>query len=151
GLDRSGVFTFRNLDDTRALLQLAGPGVKAAVIGGGLLGLEAARGLQVQGCDVTVIHLLDTLMNMQLDAAGGRTLQEKMEQLGVRVLLNRNTQALLGNGKVEGLQFQDGEIIAADLVVIAAGIRPNAELGKRAGLQVKRGIVVNDFMETSHP
>src|SRR5579864_9175497 len=151
GLDKENVFTFRNLDDTRAILQTARPGAKAVVIGGGLLGLEAARGLQLRGCDVTVVHLLETLMNLQLDMTGGAYLQQKMEQLGVRVLTSRVTQRLLGNGRVEGLEFANGELLEADLVVIAAGIRPNAELGRKAGLTVNRGIVVNDYMETSDP
>ncbi|HWB98625.1 MAG TPA: FAD-dependent oxidoreductase, partial [Bryobacteraceae bacterium] len=151
GLDKEGVFTFRNLDDTRALLQRAGPGSRAVVIGGGLLGLEAARGLQVQGCEVTVVHLLDTLMNLQLDSTGGRYLQAKMERLGVRVLLSRITARVLGEHAAEGLEFRGGEQIPADLVVVAAGIRPNAWLGKKAGLKVNRGIVVNDYLETSHP
>ena len=102
GLDKQNVFTFRTLDDTRALLDRAKPGVKAVVIGGGLLGLEAARGLQVQGCEVTVIHLMDTLMNMQLDVTGGLYLKAKMEEMGVQVLVGRVTQRLLGNGHVEG-------------------------------------------------
>lgn len=151
GVNKEGVFVFRNLEDTRALLDHAGPGKKAVVIGGGLLGLEAARGLQVQGCDVTVIHLMDTLMERQLDFAAGGYLKAKMECLGVKVLLERNTTAILGNGKAEGVAFKDGTSLAADFVVIAAGIRPNVELGRKAGLQVNRGIVVNDYMETSNP
>jgi nitrite reductase (NADH) large subunit len=151
GLDKENVFTFRNLDDTRAMLKAAGEGVKAVVIGGGLLGLEAARGLQAQGCEVTVVHLLDTLMNMQLDITGGGFLQQKMEQLGIRVLTSRVTHRLLGNGHVEGLEFANGELLEADIVVLAAGIRPNVDLGRKAGLKTNRGIVVNDFMETSHP
>jgi nitrite reductase (NADH) large subunit len=151
GLDKENVFTFRNLDDTRAILQTARPGAKAVVIGGGLLGLEAARGLQLRGCNVTVVHLLETLMNMQLDMTGGWYLQQKMEQLHVRVLTSRVTQRLLGDGRVEGLEFANGELMEADLVVIAAGIRPNADLGRKAGVTVNRGIVVNDYMETSDP
>ncbi len=151
GIDKKNVFTFRSLDDTRAMLERSRPGMKAVVIGGGLLGLEAARGLQVQGCDVSVVHLADTLMDRQLDAIGGTYLKDKMERLGVRVLCGRTTRALLGNGKVEGVGFHDGEQLDADLVVIAAGIRPNAELGRKAGLEVNRGIVVNDHMETSNP
>src|SRR5262249_30514538 len=89
GLDKSGVLTFRNLEDPRALIERAGPGVRAVVIGGGLLGLEAARGLQVRGADVTVVHLLDSLMNVQLDAPGGQYLKAKIEQLGVRVLTSK--------------------------------------------------------------
>jgi nitrite reductase (NADH) large subunit len=148
---KDGVFVFRNLDDTRDLLERSRPGLKAVVIGGGLLGLEAARGLQVQGCEVTVVHLMDTLMERQLDETGGSYLAAKMNRLGVTVLLGLSTTAILGNGKVEGVQFKGGRSIPADLVVVAAGIRPSVELGYKAGLEVKRGIVVNDYMETSHP
>jgi nitrite reductase (NADH) large subunit len=151
GAGKKGVFTFRNLDDTRSLLENSRPGAKAVVIGGGLLGLEAARGLQVQGCDVTVVHLGDWLMERQLDAAGGRYLAGKMVNLGVRVRTASNTRALVGNGRVEGVELQDGETLAADLVVIAAGIRPNSAIGKAAGIEVNRGIVVDDFMRTSDP
>jgi nitrite reductase (NADH) large subunit len=151
GVDKENVFTFRNLNDTRGLVHAAGKGVRAVVIGGGLLGLEAARGLQLQGCEVTVVHLMDSLMNMQLDAAGGAYLGRKMEQMGVRVLTSRKTERLLGNDHVQGVAFAGGEEVAAEVVVIAAGIRPNVELGRKAGLAVKRGIVVNDHMETSNP
>ncbi len=151
GLDKEGVFQFRTLDDTRALLTRSGPGVKAVVIGGGLLGLEAARGLQVQGCDVTVVHLMSTLMERQLDADGGNYLCGKMEDLGIRVLLNRTTTAILGQARVEGVALSDDSCIEADIVVVAAGIRPNVELAYKAGLYVNRGVVVNDYMETSHP
>src|ERR1051326_5543204 len=151
GIDKANVLTFRNLNDTRALVACSGKGVRAVVIGGGLLGLEAARGLQLRGCDVTVVHLVNTLMNMQLDETGGLYLQRKMEQMGVRVLTQRSTKKLLGNGHVEGVRFEDGEELEADLVVVAAGIRPNVELGRKAGLTVNRGIVVNDYMETSNP
>ncbi len=151
GVNKENIHVFRTLDDTRALLEKSAPGAKAVVIGGGLLGLEAARGLQVQGCDVSVVHLMDTLMERQLDPAGGACLQRKMEELGVRVLLGRKTEAFLGNGHVQGLRFAGGEEIGADLVVVAAGIRPNAQLAREAGLKVNRGIVVNDFMQTSHP
>jgi len=118
---KDGVVVFRNLDDTRALLERARPGLKAVVIGGGLLGLEAARGLQVQGCDVTVVHLMETLMERQLDSTGGGYLATKMNSLGVTVLLGLSTTKVLGNGKVQGVQFKGGGSIAADLVVIAAG------------------------------
>lgn len=151
GVAKDGVSVFRNLDDTRTLLERAGPGIRAVVIGGGLLGLEAARGLQVQGCDVTVAHLTDTLMERQLDFAAAGYLKAKMECLGVRVLLGRSTAKILGTGKAEGVEFQDGTSIEADLVVLAAGIRPNVELGRKAGLQVNRGIVVSDHLETSNP
>ena len=151
GLDKKNVFAFRTLDDTRELLGRAQPGVKAVVIGGGLLGLEAARGLQVRGCDVSVVHLMSTLMERQLDPDGGNYLTGKMEDLGIRVLLRRSTTAIVGDECAEGVALEDGEILEADLVVVAAGIRPNVELGYKAGLHVNRGIVVNDFMETSDP
>ena len=149
GLDKENVFAFRTLDDTRDLLERAAPGVKAVVIGGGLLGLEAARGLQVRGCDVTVVHLMSTLMERQLDPDGGNYLTGKMEDLGIRVLLRRSTTAIVGDARAEGVALEDGDILEADLVVVAAGIRPNVELAYQAGLHVNRGIVVNDFMETS--
>jgi nitrite reductase (NADH) large subunit len=151
GTGKEGVYVFRNLDDTRALLDCSRTGAKAVVIGGGLLGLEAARGLQVQGCEVTVVHLMDRLMERQLDLTGGSYLKAKMECMGVKVLLNRNTKAILGDEKATGVRFEDGTEIAAHFVVIAAGIRPNVELGRKAGLRVSRAIVVNDQMETSNP
>ena len=151
GLDRDGVFVFRTLDDTRELLARAGPGKKAVVIGGGLLGLEAARGLQVQGCDVTVVHLMASLMERNLDPDGGQYLLMKLEELGIRVLLGRTTTAILGNGHVEGVGLLDGECLDADMVVVAAGIRPNVDLALKAGVHVNRGVVVNDHMETSEP
>jgi nitrite reductase (NADH) large subunit len=151
GIDKPGVRPFRDMADTRMLLEWSAPGKRAVVIGGGLLGLEAARGLQVQGCDVTVVHLSPTLMDRQLDGTAGSYLEQQMRGLGIRVLLNRRTTAILGDERVQAVEFEDGEIVPADLVVVAAGIRPNADLGRQAGLETNRGIVVNDFMETSHP
>jgi nitrite reductase (NADH) large subunit len=151
GLDKDGVFAFRTLDDTKALIDRSGAGTKAIVIGGGLLGLEAARGLQVQGCDVTVVHLATTLMERQLDPDGGAYLLGKIEELGVRVRLGCTTTAVLGNGHVEGVALSDDTCLEADLVVVAAGIRPNAELARKAGVAVNRGVLVNDYMETSEP
>jgi nitrite reductase (NADH) large subunit len=149
GVNKGNVHVFRTLDDTRALLSKARKGLRAVVIGGGLLGLEAARGLQLRGCDVTVVHLMDTLMERQLDATGGEYLQRKIESFGIRVMLPRQTAAICGNGHVEGLRFASGEELEADLVVIAAGIKPNTELARSAGLEVRRGIVVDDHMRTS--
>ena len=151
GSDKEGVYCFRNLDDTRALLERARPGLKAVVIGGGLLGLEAARGLQLRGAEVTVVHLMSTLMERQLDPAAGQYLQQKIESMGINVLLAHNTSGILGNGRVQGISFVNGYRMEADLVVIAVGIRPNVALGKSAGLTINRGIVVNDYMETSDP
>src|SRR6185436_13071643 len=136
GLDKQNVFAFRTLVDTRDLLERASPGVKAIVIGGGLLGLEAARGLQVRGCDVTVVHLMATLMERQLDPDAGNYLTGKMEELGVRVMLRRATTAIVGDERAEGIAFDDGSVLEGDLVVVAAGIRPNVELGYKAGLHV---------------
>src|SRR4029079_7002617 len=98
GVDKKNIHVFRTLDDTRALLEKSRPGCRAVVIGGGLLGLEAARGLQAQGCDVTVVHLMETLMDRQLDLAGGSYLRRQMESLGVNVMLGKQTQSFLGNG-----------------------------------------------------
>ncbi len=151
GVEKKNVHVFRTLDDTRALLEKARKGCKAVVIGGGLLGLEAARGLQLRGCEVSVVHLMETLMERQLDPTGGAYLKRKIESLGIRVMLPQQTQALLGNGRVDGLRFASGEELEADLVVIAAGIKPNVDLARKAGLEVRRGIVVNDHMVTSDP
>jgi len=149
GSDKHGVYVFRTLDDARMLVDRSAPGLKAAVIGGGLLGLEAARGLQMRGCEVTVIHRSKSLMSRQLDAAGGFCVLRAMEAMGLRVILNRQTHTILGNGHAEGLRFTDGEEVAAEMVVIAAGIQPNAALAKSAGLEVNKGIIVDDYLRTS--
>jgi nitrite reductase (NADH) large subunit len=151
GVYRRNVFTFRSLDDTNGMLRIAGPEKRAVVIGGGLLGLEAARGLQMQGCDVTVVHIVDTLMNNQLDSTAGEFVQRKMEEIGIRVLTGRKVTGIMGRDEVEAVEFSDGERIPADLVVIAAGIRPNADVARKAGIECSRGILVNDYMETSDP
>ena len=133
-----------------ACCERAGPGVKAVVIGGGLLGLEAARGLQVQGCDVTVVHLMDTLMERQLDPTGGGYLTAQDGGPRHQVLLGARHD---GDSRQRARRRRGvrrtASMLEADLVVVAAGIRPNVELGRKAGLHVNRGIVVNDYMETS--
>ena len=151
GVNQKGVFTFRNMADTKSILEACKTSKKAVVIGGGLLGLEAARGILNQGVKVTVVHLMDRLMEVQLDEIGGQFLKREIEKLGITVLLNQNTSRIMGDEHVEGVMFKDGSIVEADMVVIACGIRPNVELAKKAGLQVNRGIVVNDYMETSDP
>ena len=151
GIEKTGVYAWRSLDDTRALLAYVRPGIKAVVIGGGLLGLECARGLQVRGCDVSVVHLSNRLMDRQLDATGSSYLTRKIEAMGIRVLLGKRTEEILGDGYVEGVRFTDGEEIPAEIVVVAAGIRPNVDLARQAGVDVNRGVLVNDRMETSHP
>jgi nitrite reductase (NADH) large subunit len=143
---KRGVFVFRTLEDCEAIMNYAGGGKRAAVIGGGLLGLEAARGLLNLCAEVHVVHLMPHLMEVQLDAAAGATLKRSMEAMGVKVHLNKNTTAILGNGHVTGLQFDDGATLGCEIAVISAGIRPNARLAREAGLTVERGVVVNDFM-----
>lgn len=143
---KRGVFVFRTLEDCEAIMNYASGGKRAAVIGGGLLGLEAARGLLNLGAEVHVVHLMPHLMEVQLDAPAGATLKRSMEAMGVKVQLNKNTTAILGNGHVTGLRFNDGETLGCEMAVISAGIRPNARLAREAGLTVERGVVVNDYM-----
>jgi nitrite reductase (NADH) large subunit len=151
GHNFAGVLTYRDLDDVNAMLLAAQSLTKAVVIGGGLLGLEAAAGLQSQGMDVTVVHLMPTLMERQLDPAAGYLLQKALEERGIKVLTSANTKAILGSGKVESVELADGRIIPATLVVMAAGIRPNVALAREAGLKTGRGIVVDHSMRTSDP
>lgn len=151
GKDLQGVLTYRDLDDVNAMLLAAQSREKAIVIGGGLLGLEAAAGLNARGMDTTVLHIMPTLMERQLDAAAGYLLQQALEDRGIKVVTKANTKAILGDIKVEGVELDDGSVIPASLVVMAAGIRPNAALAKEAGLEVNRGIVVSDAMRTSDP
>ena len=151
GKDLAGVITFRDVADVDAMLAAAGRGGRAVVIGGGLLGLEAANGLALNGMDVTVLHLMPTLMERQLDPAAGAMLKADLETRGMKVLLQANTKALLGTERVEGVELADGTVLPADLVVMAVGIRPNGTLGRAMGLDVKRGIVVDDRMRTSDP
>lgn len=151
GTDLEGVVTFRDLDDVNRMLEAAKSGGSAVVIGGGLLGLEAAVGLKANGMDVTVVHLMDTLMERQLDEAAGYLLASELESRGLEVFTGANTQSILGDGKVSGLQLDDGRTIAADLVVMAVGIKPNVTLAKQAGLEIGRGVMVNDQMQTSNP
>jgi nitrite reductase (NADH) large subunit len=146
-----GVVGFRELHDVDAMLAAARAGGRAVVIGGGLLGLEAANGLLRQGMEVTVVHVTGSLMNQQLDAPAAELLRASLEQRGLHILLNRQTAAIEGEGKVEAIRFEDGETIPADLVVMAAGVRPNIELAKRAGLHAERAIVVDDTLQTYDP
>jgi nitrite reductase (NADH) large subunit len=145
---KPGVFVFRTLEDCERMLARASHVRRAAVIGGGLLGLEAARGLSARGLEVDVVHLMDHLMEVQLDRDAGLMLERAMSRMGVRTHLGRATTAVLGEHEVEGLQFKDGSTLECELVVIAAGIRPNVALARDAGLTVNRGIVVGDDMVT---
>ena len=158
GKDLEGVVTFRDLDDVDKMLAAAenggpdGEPGRAVVIGGGLLGLEAAHGLSLRGMKVTVVHLMPTLMERQLDEAAGWLLKSELERRGQTILTGANTKEILGNGgKVVGVALDDGTEIAADIVVMAAGIRPSTGLAKAAGLECERGVMVDDHMVTSDP
>src|SRR6478735_10109419 len=149
GVDLPGVVTFRDLDDVNAMLAAAKKGGQAVVIGGGLLGLEAAAGLAAKGMKTTVVHLMPTLMERQLDPNAAYLLQRAIEKRGIEILTGANTSAILGADKVEAVRLEDGRTLPADLVVMAVGIRPHTALAKDAGLEVKRGIVVDDCLRTS--
>lgn len=151
GADKKGVTAFRDIKDTDTMLAASKQYKKAAVIGGGLLGLEAARGLLNLGMDVSVIHLAPFLMERQLDATAGRLLQNELEKQGMTFLLEKQTEEIVGDDRVEGLRFKDDTSIEADLVVMAVGIRPNTTLGAESGIPVNRGIIVNDYMQTEIP
>ena len=141
---KRGIFVFRTLDDCERILGFVQRVRRAAVIGGGLLGLEAARGLFNAGLDVHVIHLNPHLMETQLDGPGAQVLRQQLEQMGVHVHLGKTTTAVLGDREVTGLAFKDGSTLECEMVVIAAGIRPNVDLAAGAGLRVQRGIIVGD-------
>ncbi|MEV1320222.1 nitrite reductase large subunit NirB [Micromonospora arborensis] len=141
-----GVFAFRTIDDTRNMIRYAREHERAVVIGGGLLGLEAARGLQNHLAHVTLVHAADHLMNAQLDAQAGAILRRSIERLGIEVVLGAHTTEVLGKHAVTGVKLKDGRTVACDVVVVAAGIRANAEMAATSGLPVERGIVVDDQM-----
>jgi len=149
GAELSGVHTFRDTRDVDILLALAARKKPVVVIGGGLLGLEAAYGLAKAGTPVTLLHLMDRLMERQLDAPAAALLKSLVERKGINVLLNANTARIHGDGRVEGVELADGRRIEAEAVIFAAGIRPNVALAKEAGLSVNRGIAVDDHLETS--
>ena len=151
GHDLIGVVAYRDLDDVNAMLKSANDGEHAVVIGGGLLGLEAAAGLMARGMDVTVLHLMPTLMERQLDTAAGYLLKRTLEGRGMKVITEANTKAILGDETVCAVQLDDGTQIRADIVVMAVGIRPASALAKDANMTVNRGIVVDDVMRTSDP
>ena len=149
GMDLPGVLTFRDVDDVNAIAAAKAAGTRVVVIGGGLLGLEAAYGLAKAGARVTLLHLMDRLMERQLDHRAALMLQRAVEARGIAVRLQAQTARIVGNGKVEGVELRDGTTIAADAVVVAVGIRANAALARTAGLEVGRGIVVDDHLETN--
>ena len=151
GADLLGVHTFRDTRDVDLLLTLAAQKKRVVVVGGGLLGLEAAYGLAKAGAPVTLIHLMDRLMERQLDAPAAALLKSLVERKGIEILLNANTARIIGETRVEGVELVDGRRIEAEAVIFAAGIRPNVALAKEAGISVNRGVVVDDHLETSAP
>src|SRR3954463_3488463 len=150
GKDLEGVIAYRDIADTNAMIDAATRYRRAVVIGGGLLGLEAANGLMKRGMDVSVVHVMPWLMERQLDDVAGKLLQKSLEERGLKFLIGAQTQELVGgeDGRVKAIRFKDGTQVDADLVVMAVGIRPNTELAERSRIHCNRGIVVNDTMQT---
>ncbi|KUP24204.1 nitrite reductase large subunit NirB [Paenibacillus sp. DMB5] len=151
GADKEGVIAFRDIKDTQIMQETAKTHRKALVIGGGLLGLEAARGLLHLGMEVSVVHINEYIMERQLDEAAAVMLQKELEAQGMKFLLKKQSEAILGKKRVKGLLFADGEVAETDLIVMAVGIKPNVELARGSGIHVNRGIIVNDYMETNIP
>ena len=149
GMDLPGVLTFRDVDDVNAIAAMKAAGARVVVIGGGLLGLEAAYGLAKAGARVTLLHLMDRLMERQLDPRAALMLKRAVEAKGIAVRLQADTARIAGDGRVERVELRDGSIIAADAVVVAVGIGANTALARTAGLKVARGIVVDDHLETN--
>jgi len=151
GHDLEGVIAFRDIADVDIMLDTAKEHRHAVVIGGGLLGLEAANGLMKQGMKVTVLHLMDTLMERQLDSVAGKMLKKELESRGIEFQMKASTREIIGKKRVQGVVLEDGREITADLVVMAVGIRPDVQLAKGAGIFCERGIVVSDTMQTYDP
>lgn len=152
GVDLKGVISFRDIYDVNTMIKYCESKKNAVVIGGGLLGLEAAYGLKQRGMNVTVLHLMDRIMERQLDGRASRMLRHSIEQKGIHIITEANTEALLGEaGHVRQVRLKDGTLLDADLVIFAVGIRPNIALAQRAGLRCNRGILVNDTMQTFDP
>lgn len=150
-LDRElpSVIGWRTIEDTERMIEIAKTKRRAIVIGGGLLGLECARGLMDRGMDVTVLHLAEWLMEMQLDRKAGDMLKADLERQGMHIELQANSKEIIGTDDVEAIKLADGRVIETDLVVMAVGIRPFTEVAREAGLEVNRGIVVNNYLQTS--
>src|SRR5712664_788138 len=145
---KTGVFGYRTIDDCAAIVEYAKKSKVVVTIGGGLLGLEAARAMTVLGCQSHVVHLAGHLLEMQLDVTAGAILKRAMEGMGIQVHLKKLTSEVKGSDKVEGLAFKDDTSLDCDMVIVAAGIRPNSEIGVRAGLTVERAIVVDNHMRS---
>jgi len=150
GADKKGVFTLRTLDHALSILDYMKAHPRLAVIGGGLLGLEIARAARTRGAEAEVVEYFPFLLPRQLDPQGAALLKTEIEKCGIRVRLNVATEEILGAGEARGLRFKNGEEMPADMVIVAAGVRPNIRIAQEAGLTVDRGVVVNDYLETSH-
>jgi nitrite reductase (NADH) large subunit len=148
---RDGVFVYRKIDDCLRMRAHAQAGDAAIVLGGGLLGLEAAKVLSDLGLHVTIVHVAETILNAQLDRPGGEMLRRQIEQLGIFVRTGRTVEALVGDARVEGVVLDDGKVLPADMVVVACGVRPRVDLALASGLPVNRGILVNDTLATEAP
>ncbi|WHY02667.1 nitrite reductase large subunit NirB [Neobacillus sp. DY30] len=151
GADKQGVVTFRTIEDCQKIIEISKKNKKTVVIGGGVLGLEAAKGLLNLGMNVYVVHIGSYLMERQLDETAARMLQKELEGQGMKFLLEKETKEIVGGIDAKGVRFHDGTEVEADLVVMAAGVRPNIQLAKKTGLETNRAIIVNDYMETSVP
>ncbi|WP_194542162.1 nitrite reductase large subunit NirB [Paenibacillus sp. JZ16] len=151
GADKEGVISFRTVDDCTKMTEMSKMYTKAAVIGGGLLGLEAARGLLHLGMDTQVVHNAPYIMNRQLDRTASMMLQRELEAQGMQFNLAKDTTRIVGRTRAQGLRFMDGTRLDADVVVLAVGIKPNVELAQRSGIRTQRAILVDDFMRTSEP
>ncbi|MFD0824833.1 nitrite reductase large subunit NirB [Neobacillus sp. M.A.Huq-85] len=151
GADKEGVFTFRTIEDCKRIIEASKRYQTAAVIGGGVLGLEAASGLLNLGMNVQIVHNGSFLMERQLDQTASKMLQNKLEKQGMKFLFEKETKEIIGNSRVEGLRFKDGTDVETDLVVMAVGVKPNVQLAKDSGIATNRAILVNDYMETSTP
>jgi nitrite reductase (NADH) large subunit len=151
GAEKRGVFTLRSLGDALALLDYLREHPRVAVLGGGLLGLEIARALRSRGAEVEVVEFFDYLLPRQLDPMGGAVLRREIEKAGIRVRLGTATDEILGGTEVRGLRFKNGLTAEADTVILATGVRPNLGLAREAGLQTDRGVLVDEFLQTSRP
>ncbi|TDL74626.1 NAD(P)/FAD-dependent oxidoreductase [Rhodococcus qingshengii] len=151
GADKQGVVTFRTIEDCQKMIEISKKNKKAVVIGGGVLGLEAAKGLLNLGMNVSVVHIGSYLMERQLDETAARMLQEELESQGMKFLFQKETKEIVGDIGAKGVTFKDGTEVEANLVVMAAGVRPNVHLAKKTGIETNRAILVNDYMETSIP
>ena len=151
GAAKPGVFALRTLDDARAVIDYLQAHGQVVIIGGGLLGLEIARAIRSRGAEVEVVEFFDRLLPRQLDAQGAALLKSQIEATGIRVRLGVVTEEILGQGEVSGIRLKGGEIVAANMAIIAAGVRPNLSLPQEAGLATDRGLVVDDRLRTSHP